>query len=82
MCQDGILSRLVWFKMEKQRQGQVNPDLFGHFKQAGADEASARKDISPQNISSGTATADKHVTNTATKAHALDASTLSRTELL
>lgn len=39
MHQDGILSWLVWFKMEKQRQGQLNADLYGHFKEAGANEA-------------------------------------------
>ena len=50
-------------------EGTMNPHMFGHFKQAGAQEASARKVVGPQKISSVTVMANKQVTNTATKAH-------------
>lgn len=68
------VSRLVPVTVGLVQDGEaVNPDLFGHIKQVGADEASPRKDVSLQNISSVTVTANEQVTNTAT----LDASTLS-----
>lgn len=56
--------------------------MFGHLKQAGAHEAAASKDGSPQKISSVTVTANNHVTNTGASAQTRDASTLSGTELL
>lgn len=49
MYQDGILSCLVWFKMEVQQRRQVNCGLFGHFETAGP----PTETVKPQNEERG-----------------------------